>query len=101
MKFNEKVPVAYNAKYALTQGILEVKDAHVWFRPSDGSFPEDGSEPTPNTVIYLSVPNQMFGRLGEVMFLTREEAVAKAEKMRLSAIKSAERKIAKLNKMRF
>jgi hypothetical protein len=101
MKFNEKIPVAYCAKYALTKGILEFKDTRVWFPNDGGPAPKDGEEPPPNARVYLSIPGQVFGHLGDVMFLTRAEAVAKAEKMRDSAIKAAERKIDKLKKMRF
>jgi hypothetical protein len=101
MKFGEKFPVTYTAKYALTKGILEIKDARVYFGGHAGVAPKDGDEPPPNTPVYLTVPGQTFGRLGDVMFLTRAEAVAKAEKMRDAAIRAAERKIEKLKKMRF
>lgn len=74
---------AFITKYALTKGI---KEADI-YQPNDGYAREVGNSYT----WYRS----------DEWYETREEAIAKAEKMRVKKIASLKKKLAKLEKMRF
>ena len=80
---------AFVTKYALTSGILEVEAAVCDKVDSD----------TIKARAYPYVLPTYFHK-GD-WFITREDAVAKAKKMRLNKIKSLKKQIEKLEKLKF
>jgi hypothetical protein len=75
----------YLTKYALTKGILEIQ--------SDETTDEN------NLITYGN--EWQYAHLKQDIFETKEEAIAKAELIRLDKIKKLEKKLSKLNKMSF
>jgi hypothetical protein len=76
-------------KYALTKGILEFDDAE-----------ESGGSTQMISIPSLGWNGHFYGE-GKEWHRDKESAIARAEEMRLNVIKSHEKSILKLQKMRF
>lgn len=79
---SDTIITAYITKYALTEGILELRGEV----SNSGCFYADG--------YWSSIPRRDW-------HLTREDAIKRAEEMRLKKIESHKKAIAKLESMKF
>ena len=94
---NHETVTVYLAKYALSKGVIETQMATIQLEIIEKKKAEGFKYPLVHTVL-----DRFYAYFwGKELFLTKEEAITKAEEMRVEKLKSLEKSLDRLKKMTF